>query len=208
MSESSFAASGSVFQLRWYVQQISPLIIWRRVLLRADHTLADLHYTIQILMDWSDDYLHQFQSRRRYGIYRPGGIDFLADARDVRLSDLHLRPLERFCYEYNFLADWQLEIRLEQCLPLDPARTYPVCIGGARQAPPESCGGPRAFLALREHFTPHYITQRFLEMAEENGRCADFQEELRTFLYWLQVEHFDRRTANRLLRRYAAGDPA
>ncbi len=45
-------------------------------------------------------------------------------------------------------------------------------------------------------------------MAEENGRCADFQEELRTFLYWLQVEHFDRRTANRLLRRYAAGDPA
>ncbi len=124
MSESKFAASGSVFQLRWYVQQISPLI-WRRVLLRADHTLADLHYTIQILMDWSDDYLHQFQSRRRYGIYRPGGIDFLADARDVRLSDLHLRPLERFCYEYNFLADWQLEIWLEQCLPLDPARTYP-----------------------------------------------------------------------------------
>ena len=36
-----------VHQFRIWLREISPMI-WRRVLLRSDQTLADLHYALQI----------------------------------------------------------------------------------------------------------------------------------------------------------------
>jgi hypothetical protein len=38
-----------VYQLRIWLREISPAI-WRRLLVRSDSTIADLHYTIQIIM--------------------------------------------------------------------------------------------------------------------------------------------------------------
>ena len=35
-------------------------MIWRRLLLRSDQSIADLHYVIQIAMGWSDSHLHRF----------------------------------------------------------------------------------------------------------------------------------------------------
>ena len=34
---------------------------------------------------------------------------------------------------------------MEQFLPLEARRKYPVCIGGQRAGPPEDCGGPQAY---------------------------------------------------------------
>ncbi len=53
-----------VYQLRVYLRQISPMI-WRRLLVRSDSTIADLHYTLQIAMGWDDFHLHQFIIRDR-----------------------------------------------------------------------------------------------------------------------------------------------
>jgi|GEM_PF-2770220 len=39
-----------IYQFGLTVAEISPLI-WRRIWIRADQTLADLHYTIQIAMN-------------------------------------------------------------------------------------------------------------------------------------------------------------
>ncbi|MGH8068783.1 MAG: IS1096 element passenger TnpR family protein [Candidatus Entotheonellia bacterium] len=41
---------------------ISPMI-WRRLLVRSDSTIADLHHIRQIAMGWSDTHLHLFRSR-------------------------------------------------------------------------------------------------------------------------------------------------
>ena len=38
-----------VYQFKVVLRGISPMI-WRRLLLRSDHSIADLHYTIQIAM--------------------------------------------------------------------------------------------------------------------------------------------------------------
>jgi len=38
-----------VYQLRVALCEISPAI-WRRVLVRSDSTIADLHYTLQLAM--------------------------------------------------------------------------------------------------------------------------------------------------------------
>ena len=52
-------------------------MIWRRILLRSDQTIADLHYTIQIAMGWSDSHLNRFHIHGKdYGVAHEGGIWF------------------------------------------------------------------------------------------------------------------------------------
>jgi Plasmid pRiA4b ORF-3-like protein len=47
----------SIYQFRAVLLGISP-IIWRRLLVRGDSTIADLHVTLQTAFGWSDDHLH------------------------------------------------------------------------------------------------------------------------------------------------------
>lgn len=193
------------YQFRVYLREISPLI-WRRLLLRSDQTLADLHGTIQIAFGWSDTHLHRFALRcRNYGIHQIGGPIFTEDARQIQLDDLKFRERERFLYEYDFTDGWTHEIRLEQRLPLDANRTYPVCIGGARAGPPEDCGGAWSYLSLREHYNPLYIAERFMEILQ--GKLGEVdREELSKLSYWAQCDHFDRRAVNRCLKQYFTGN--
>ena len=128
----SLSSEVEVYQFRVYLREISPMI-WRRLLLRSDQTIADLHYTLQIAMGWDDFHLHQFTIRgKRYGVSRIYGPDFLEYGRDVPLHSFQFRQHERFLYEYDFGDRWEHEVRFEKSLPLDPKKTYPVCIGGKR----------------------------------------------------------------------------
>jgi hypothetical protein len=199
----------TVYQLRVYLREISPMI-WRRLLVRSDSTIADLHYTLQIAMGWTDFHLHQFVIRgKRYGAVafqaQLGCTGFCDDPHQVHLQDFHFRLRERFLYEYDFGDLWQHEIRLEKVLPLDPKRIYPHCIGGAGKAPPEDCGGPWAFLALKQHYSVWYIAEQLAEMLE-TGEIEDRYEKLFTFRYWWDVARFNRRAVNRRLKQYALGD--
>ena len=109
-----------IYQLKVVLQGISPMI-WRRLLVCGDSTIADLHYIVQIAMGWFDDHLHQFRIHgKRYGITRMGGISFSDDPESVRLKDLGLRINERFVYEYDFTDAWQHQIRVETILALKP----------------------------------------------------------------------------------------
>jgi len=91
-----------VYQLRAVLRGISPLI-WRRLLVLGESTVAQLHEVLQVAFGWEDEHLNRFEIRgREYGVYRDGGPLFTADASKVRLCDLKLRRLERFMYEYDF----------------------------------------------------------------------------------------------------------
>jgi Plasmid pRiA4b ORF-3-like protein len=50
-----------VYQLHVWLYEISPLI-WRRLLVCSDSTIADLHHTLQIAMGWDDAHLHRSAS--------------------------------------------------------------------------------------------------------------------------------------------------
>ncbi len=211
-----------MYQLRVVLRGVSPLI-WRRLLVRSDSTIADLHATLQRVLGWSDEHLNRFVIHgREYGVGHDGGIGFRNDPRHVRLANLGLRVRERFLYEYDFTDGWQHDVRLEQILPLEPGRYYPVCIGGRRAAPPEDCGGPSAFLELRQHYSAFRIAQRLLELLkpitvandgrgddddddghEHDDAVDDHHEELVHLLRWLKIDRFDRRAANRGLAKVA-----
>lgn len=196
-----------IYQFRVYLRGISPMI-WRRLLLRSDQTIADLHYATQIAMGWDDFHLHQFIIRgKRYGVSRVYGPHFDEDGHDVALHTFRFRLHERFLYEYDFGDRWEHEIRFEKSLPLDPKKTYPVCIGGKRAAPSEDCGGPWAFMALRDHYNIIYIAEKLQEILEMEADDKDcYYEEANEFMYWLQAHKFDRRSVNKHLRWYAVGD--
>lgn len=198
-----------VYQLRVWLREISPAI-WRRLLVRSDSNITDLHYTLQIAMGWADLHLHQFIIHgKRYGVSKIGGIWFADDPEQAHLNGFRFRVKERFLYEYDFGDLWQHEIRIEKRLPLDPRKTYPVCIGGARSTPPEDCGGPWAFMELRQRYSFYNIAERMLEIVESDDLEEyrdDYSEEVAELLYWLKSDKFPRRNVNRRLRQYALND--
>ena len=79
-----------VYQFRVVVQGISPLI-WRRLLVRSDMSLAILHAMLQIMFAWSDPYLHSFHIYgNAYGIPRLDGPHLDIDVRHARFHVLQL----------------------------------------------------------------------------------------------------------------------
>jgi hypothetical protein len=200
-------ASREVYQFHLLLLKISPAI-WRRVLVPSNQNLADFHDIIQIVMGWDDTHLHRFRIHgKEHGITKPGGLSFSSDPRQVQLCSLHLRIKERFLYEYDFYASWQHQIRLEKFLPFDPTKTYPVCIGGARKAPPDWCNGPLAYLEQKQYFSIDRIGRRLLEIVEdEEARVGEYREEAAQMLFWLESNLFDRKAVNNRLALFAAGD--
>jgi hypothetical protein len=196
-----------VYQLRVVLTGISPLI-WRRLLIPADTTIAGLHAILQAAFGWSGEHLHRFVIQgREYGIVYSGGPGFRDDPRTVRLGELGLRPTERFCYYYDFTDGWCHDLRLEQILPAPPGWCRTRCVGGRRAGPPEDCGGPWAFL---EQTQPHLVFAAMLRAAEIVGmlldeqdtevtRVGEHRDELAALLPLLGLERFDRRALNRAL---------
>ena len=43
----------AAYQIHVWIRRINPMI-WRRLVVSADNTLADLHYIVQIAFAWTD----------------------------------------------------------------------------------------------------------------------------------------------------------
>jgi Plasmid pRiA4b ORF-3-like protein len=199
----SIPDSPAIYQLRIRLDRISPLI-WRRLLVTGETTIAELHATIQIAFGWSHSHLHQFIIHgKSYGIAYLGGVSFADNPDQVRLAGFHFRIGQRFYYEYNFHVPWRHEIRVEQIVSPAPGQRYPVCVGGARAAPPEECDGPHAFLTLRQHYHPHELLERLLALIDHPDAHDDPYDELRPLQYSAAVNRCDRRAINRPLRHEA-----
>jgi hypothetical protein len=212
------ASSPAIYQLRAVLRGVSPLV-WRRLLVSGETPLAGLHDILQRAFAWSDEHLHRFLIHgTAYGLPRLGGIAFRDDARRVPLSRFRLHRGERFRYEYDFTADWQLDLRLERVLPFDPTCALPSCTGGSRAAPPESCAGPWAYLQQLDEHKSHLPLEELSLMAEALQRWLDaggdrhalgdldeFREAVdRVEAYRaFQPDRFDRRALNRQLRALA-----
>ncbi len=135
----------NIYQLRIVLRGISPLI-WRRVLVPSEMTLAHLHTLLQILFAWGDEHLHSFHIHGKE--YGSSG----ASIRGVRLRDFCLHRGERFRYVYDFGASWECDIRLEAMLLRTARQVYPVCTEGERAAPPEDCRGAWGYLERLDQY--------------------------------------------------------
>ena len=96
-----------IYQLKIVLVGISPMI-WRRIKVSSDITIADLHYIIQIVMGWKEEHLHKFLIHGvHYGISYPGTGGLMGNAHEIKLSKFGFREREKFSYEYNFNCSWR-----------------------------------------------------------------------------------------------------
>ena len=136
-----FAASGAplsieqVTELKVSLSRARPPI-WRRVRLPAAATLADLHRVIQVLFGWDGDHLHLFRVGKKQYADQFTGLEQTGDEQAVRIRDV-LTPGAKIGYTYDFGADWEHEITLEQTTPRDPGQDYPVCVAFRGDSPVE-----------------------------------------------------------------------
>src|SRR5229473_2667667 len=111
--------SAVVYRLKVTLRGISPLI-WRRLLVRADTSIADLHHILQLVMGWTNSHLHRFLIHgKEDGITYDSGMGFADDPKQIRVADFHFRLRERFLYEYDCGDNWQHDIRIEQLVEAD-----------------------------------------------------------------------------------------
>jgi hypothetical protein len=137
------------YQLRIELKHVEPLV-WRRVLVPENVTLARLHAILLGAMGWSGGHLHEFRiARCRYGI--PDEEDWpeddpLFDERRFRLKGFVESGARRFTYLYDFGDGWEHAIKVEDIV-MPQADTRPIrCIAGENACPPEDVGGPGGYV--------------------------------------------------------------
>jgi hypothetical protein len=135
------------------------------------------------------------------------------DASSVTLAGLGLRVSERFTYDYAFfsnLTSWRHDIWVQAIAAPRGRQPHPWCWGGSRGAPPEDCGGPEVFVALRQEHSAWQATVRLAELMRllldappgETVRSVlgqDALDELPELLYWARIDSFDKAAVNAAL---------
>jgi len=145
-----------IYRLRIELEDIHPPV-WRRILIPADASFADLHVAVQGAMGWEDAHLHRFEvvdpnTDQKMLIGRPleddGWEDNVLPGWQYGIADFidSERPECRYVYDYG--DNWQHRVVLEAVVFADPEKTYPTCIGGERACPPEDVGGVSGYQHL------------------------------------------------------------
>ncbi|MDQ2841763.1 MAG: plasmid pRiA4b ORF-3 family protein [Acidobacteriota bacterium] len=178
----------TIYQLNVALRESRPLI-WRRIQVSSVMALPQLHRTVQIVMGWENYHVHEFRiNGKAYGEPNPEDHHFgreVADERRVRLGTVLSAPGSSFEYIYDFGDNWRHDILIEAILPVTPRKRYPVCMDGARTAPPEDVGGIGGY-------------ERYLEALFDPTH-----EEHRNMLEWrgrFDPEYFPITSVNRKLR--------
>jgi Plasmid pRiA4b ORF-3-like protein len=124
--------------------------VWRRVQLRADTRLDELHDILQAALGWENYHLHAFSfGEEEFGPRDPElNLDF-SDERQVTLGEL-TDIGARFRYTYDFGDNWEHEILVEDLLDPDPDTHYPILVAAKGACPPEDCGGAWGYADLKE----------------------------------------------------------
>ena len=153
--------------LRIELKGVAPLV-WRRVLVPDNWTLATLHNYLQWVMGWTDSHAHEFEIGAAlvapdWWIAEAESEEEASRYRDERRVSVaavaaELGPRGEFEYRYDMGDGWVHRIVIE------PVRTSarsdatrPICLAGENACPPEDVGGPHAYgeflkiLADRRH---------------------------------------------------------
>lgn len=149
--------------------------VWRRLVLRGDLMLDEVHAVLQAALGWEDYHLHKFWPGPHKRVWR--GPSFLTEQdlaegeegvleAEVQLDQLLREPGDRLFYTYDFGDDWTHTIRLESAAPLDPDAPQAVCSGGRMAGPLEDCGGPHGHNELVDA----YLADPTLSGLEEERR--------------------------------------
>ena len=155
-------SSDFIYQIKVYLRHSDPLI-WRRILVPASISLAQLHIVLQAVMGWENYHLHVFKiNGQEFGYPQDdefGGRGTL-DEHDYTLAQAGLQVGTQFEYIYDFGDGWVHDLDVEAIHLEDDQKPLPRCTGGEQAAPPEDVGGIdgyyRYLKALNERRHPQH----------------------------------------------------
>lgn len=135
--------------------------VWRRLVLRGELRLDEVHAVLQAAFGWEDYHLHRFSTGPDDQVWNgpyflttfdlDEGEEGLLET-DVRLDQVLRSPGDRLTYTYDFGDDWTHTIRLESVDPMPAGAPRAVCTGGRMAGPLEDCGGVWTHNELVEAF--------------------------------------------------------
>lgn len=123
--------------------------VWRRIAVRADQTLDDLHWAIYDAFDRYDEHLYSFYflppgrtSRRlragtEYACPLKAERGPVADAGETQLGDLGLRRRRKFRYLFDYGDEWWHVITVEQTDAPAEKGQYPRIVEEHGKSPPQ-----------------------------------------------------------------------
>ncbi len=129
--------------------------VWRRIAVRANQTLDDLHEAIFVAFDRDDEHLYSFyfpkpgtKGRNRlrdaveyshpYMSEEPDPFgEVPRNAAEAKLSSLDLKPRQVFLYLFDFGDNWWHEITVEQIDGQPDKGEYPRLLESHGQSPPQ-----------------------------------------------------------------------
>ncbi|CAN5906795.1 hypothetical protein BH11BAC7_BH11BAC7_22270 [soil metagenome] len=180
-----------IFQFKITLQNSDPKI-WRRFQVKDSISFYELHLVIQNVMGWTNSHLYQFIHNKNQFIGNPEMNDWaeMTDAGEINLSEIFTKAKMKMRYEYDFGDGWNHELTLEKIVEADKKQTYPFCLKGENNCPPEDCGGIWGFyekleiLADKKH--PDYedmldwigdeYDPGFFDLVEINEALKDFED--------------------------------
>ena len=133
-------AHNVIVQIKIKLLGVTKPPVCRRIQLRADTRLDQLHEILQAALGWENYHMHAFSfGKEEFGIPDPKlGFN---DERRATLGEL-IDLGARFRYTYDFGDNWAHEILVEDLLDPDPDTHYPTLLAAKGACPPEDCGGP------------------------------------------------------------------
>jgi hypothetical protein len=158
---------------------------WRRFRLRATATYADLHEAIMAATGWDGSHLWLFALERWGGEVLvaptlPGGepLDLRGDGRGITVAAERLRLARHFgvgpglvtscVYRYDVGDGWEADVLLHDVLELS-GRARRMLVSAEHPWPPEDCGGPPGYDAIREALETGRDPDGRLGWARERG---------------------------------------
>jgi hypothetical protein len=149
------------------------LPIWRRIEVRGDATLGELHAVIQMAMGWTNSHLHHFivgkpPNLRFIGAPDPHeGDDLMGEENEdqITLGQVLSAAKTKITYEYDFGDSWEHEVVLEKIVEADAGTHYPQCVAGENACPPEDVGGVWGYVDFLQAINnpEHNQHEEFLE---------------------------------------------
>lgn len=167
--ELNHSPSPSIFQLKIMIRHAHPTI-WRRILIRSDRTLEDLHDCIQDVFDWGNYHLHEFYFSQNASSNRSVCVKSVAERESqgpvpfvfshfgyyedgITIGEILGGTRKNMSYLYDFGDNWDHKIVWEASYPLaiNPDFSGPICIKAVRMAPLEDFGGIYAFSGFLQY---------------------------------------------------------
>src|SRR5499426_3317058 len=164
--------AASIYQIKVTLKD-SKLPIWRRIEVRSDATLGELHAVIQMAMGWTNSHQHHFivgksPNLRFIGAPIPYEGDDLPDEKNegqIAISQVLSATKTKIVYEYDFGDSWEHEVFLEKIVGAEARADYPRCVAGENACSPEDVGGVWGYVDFLQALNnpEHNQREEFLE---------------------------------------------